>query len=1153
MVRASHSQSSSDRTGGVSSFWKSARQILALAALVLVTACGGGGGGGHTVPNAAPLITTQPASQTINAGSVASFTVVASGNPTPSFTWQRSNDGGTTWAPITGATGATYSFTVAKTDHQARFRATAANTVSPDAVSNAGILNVQWLAIATQPADQNVTAGSGATLSISPDANPAATFQWQSSPDGTTWTNVPGATSASYDIPATSASDSGTRYRCVLSNATGSINSRAAMLTVFAAPAISSLMAATSPLTAGNGTTLTAAFSGGTGTLDHGLGAVTSGVAVSTGNLAATTTFTLTVINAAGTSVTQTVTVTVVAAPTIASFTAAKSPITTGTGTTLTGLFSGGIGTVSNGIGAVTPGVAAATGNLTADSTYTLTVTNAAGTSVTQNVTVTVVAMPAITSFTAAKSPITTGSGTTLTGSFSGGTGSISNGIGVVTTGVAASTGSLAADTTYTLTVTNAAGTSVAQTVTVAVVAAPTIASFTAAKSPITTGTGTTLTGLFSGGLGTVSNGIGAVTPGVAAATGNLAADTTYTLTVTNAAGTSVTQNVTVTVVAMPAITSFTAAKSPITTGSGTTLTGSFSGGTGSVSQGIGVVTTGVAASTGSLAADTTYTLTVTNAAGTSVTQAVTVAVVAAPAITSFAANPAIITAGDASILSYVFTGGLGSIDQGVTSPVASGGTSNVSPAATTSYRLTVSNAAGDSVHQDLLVTVVAAPTITASSFTNTGPILSGATATLQATFANGNGVVTPGNLSMTSGVGLITGSLAANTTFTLTVTNAAGTSVTATTTVIVGANLTVNLTGLGSLPGHATITGPSGYLQTLTSSQTLTGLADGVYTISASTVTDGTKPGLGRGNGGTLGSANLQRYPAIPLQTATLASSGVNVATITVDYPPETLSLTVNGIPFELVLVPAGTFTMGETETTIGSYPVALSPHSVTIARAFYVAKVPCTQAQWLAIMGSNPSNFSAPDYAEDLGRPVEKVSFDDITAPSTGFLDLLNAAALTRPAGSGFRLPSEAEFEHACRAGSTTNYYFGAFNPGAGASDVATIATYIWSSSNSAGMTHPVGQLRPNAWGLYDMAGLVWQLCQDDWHASYDVTGIGIPARPDDGTAWVDIPGGAERTYRGGEFDAASEFCQSKFRQPYLQTYRDVNAGFRLVLQLP
>ena len=311
--------------------------------------------------------------------------------------------------------------------------------------------------------------------------------------------------------------------------------------------------------------------------------------------------------------------------PTITSFTAAKATITAGQSTTLTGVFANGTGAINNGVGAVTSGTAV-TVTPSVTTTYTLTVTNSAGTVVTQTLTVTVtIPSPVITGFTASNATITSGSSTTLTGSFTGGTGSVNNGVGIVTSGTAV-TVTPSSTTIYTLTVANAAGTTVTKTAIVTVVAAPVIVGFLAANPIIASGSSATLTAIFTGGTGAVNNGVGTVTSG-AATTVTPAATTTYTLTVTNAAGVAVTQNVTVTVVTAPVINSFIAAKTTILAGSGTTLTANFSGGTGTVDNGVGSVTSGNSVTVVPVST-MTYTLTVTNS-GTSVTKAVTVNVIA--------------------------------------------------------------------------------------------------------------------------------------------------------------------------------------------------------------------------------------------------------------------------------------------------------------------------------------------------------------------------------------------------------------------------------------------------------------------------------------------------------------------------------------------
>jgi hypothetical protein len=307
-----------------------------------------------------------------------------------------------------------------------------------------------------------------------------------------------------------------------------------------ALPTITSFTAGAATITAGKSTTLTAVFSGGTGTINGVAGTVTSGTAV-TVTPSATTTYTLTDTPTSGTAVTKTATVTVVPAPVITSFTAGA--------TTLTAVFSGGTGTI-NGVGTVTSGNSV-TVTPSATTTYTLTVTNAATTPATATATATVTvnppAGPVITSFTAGATSIAAGNSTTLTAVFSNGTGSVNNGVGPVISGTAM-TVKPSVTTTYTLTVTGT-GTPVTNQVTVTVSAAtlpPTITSFAAGAASITAGNSTTLTAVFSNGIGTVNNGVGTVTSGTAV-TIIPSVTTTYTLTVAGAS-TSVNAQATVTV-----------------------------------------------------------------------------------------------------------------------------------------------------------------------------------------------------------------------------------------------------------------------------------------------------------------------------------------------------------------------------------------------------------------------------------------------------------------------------------------------------------------------------------------------------------------------------------------------------------------------------
>lgn len=196
-----------------------------------------------------------------------------------------------------------------------------------------------------------------------------------------------------------------------------------------------------------------------------------------------------------------------------------------------------------------------------------------------------------------------------------------------------------------------------------------------------------------------------------------------------------------------------------------------------------------------------------------------------------------------------------------------------------------------------------------------------------------------------------------------------------------------------------------------------------------------------------------------------------------------------VNRLGMELVYVPPGEFRMGSEE---GDW-VELRVHRVTIRGGFFMGRCAVTQAQWRSLMGNNPSRFRGD------GLPVEQVSWYD----AQGFVERLNA----ENDGFVYRLPSEAEWEYACRAGTTGEY----------AGDLELMA---WYEGNSGGRTHPVGEKQPNGFGLHDMHGNVYEWCADYWHDEYE----GAPA---DGAAWLSIPdaentfcGWGHRVLRGGSY---------------------------------
>ena len=195
---------------------------------------------------------------------------------------------------------------------------------------------------------------------------------------------------------------------------------------------------------------------------------------------------------------------------------------------------------------------------------------------------------------------------------------------------------------------------------------------------------------------------------------------------------------------------------------------------------------------------------------------------------------------------------------------------------------------------------------------------------------------------------------------------------------------------------------------------------------------------------------------------------------------------------------------------------------HTVRLTQAFYLGKYEVTQGQWQAVMGKNPSQFTG-----DANRPVEQVSWDDVQE----FIRRLNA----REGGAQYRLPTEAEWEYAARAGSTTAYSFG--------NDARQLGEYAWYRDNAGGKTHPVGQKKPNAWGLHDMYGNVWEWVQD-WYADYAAGSAVNPAGPSSGSG---------RVIRGGSWGAGAGYCRSAYRGRDAPGDRDGDLGFRLLRTAP
>ena len=226
----------------------------------------------------------------------------------------------------------------------------------------------------------------------------------------------------------------------------------------------------------------------------------------------------------------------------------------------------------------------------------------------------------------------------------------------------------------------------------------------------------------------------------------------------------------------------------------------------------------------------------------------------------------------------------------------------------------------------------------------------------------------------------------------------------------------------------------------------------------------------------------------------------------------------TVNGVSFEMVRVEGGTFRMGATsEQEDEAYSDEKPVHSVTLS-SYYIGKTEVTQALWQAVMGSNPSNYKGADL------PVECVSWNDCQE----FIQKLN-----RLTGRNFRLPTEAEWEFACRGGNNSNGY-----KYSGSNNLGSVA---WYDDNSGGQTHPVGTKAPNELGIYDMSGNVWEWCSD-WYADYTSYSQTNPTGPRSGSC---------RVLRGGSWYGIAGFCRSSFRDiSYFPTNRYNNLGLRLAL---
>lgn len=232
------------------------------------------------------------------------------------------------------------------------------------------------------------------------------------------------------------------------------------------------------------------------------------------------------------------------------------------------------------------------------------------------------------------------------------------------------------------------------------------------------------------------------------------------------------------------------------------------------------------------------------------------------------------------------------------------------------------------------------------------------------------------------------------------------------------------------------------------------------------------------------------------------------------------------NSIGMKLVLIKAGAFMMGSPENEMGRYDDE-AQHEVVLTQDFYLGVSQVTQAQYEEVMGENPSYFEGEKVAgvDSSEMPVEMVSWEE----SMEFCRKLSALPEERSAGRAYRLPSEAQWEYACRAGNTTVYSFGC--------DTSDLGKYAIFVDNSGRKTHPVGHRQPNAWGLFDMHGNVWEWCLD-WYADYSADPVTDPMGPETGSIHV---------YRGGSWSNKARDCRSAIRLGDLPSYRIHIIGFR------
>ena len=377
-----------------------------------------------------------------------------------------------------------------------------------------------------------------------------------------------------------------------------------------------------------------------------------------------------------------------------------------------------------------------------------------------------------------------------------------------------------------------------------------------------------------------------------------------------------------------------------------------------------------------------------------------------------------------------------------------------------------------------------------------------GDTTQLLPRFPHGLGMIDQGIDSVKSGAAYQVKPLT-TTTYKLTVTNRHGARTSRATVVTVKPGLDLALQGHQGAQEAVTVTGPGGYRRIVSEATVLKGLEAGTYTVKATPVVQ---------DGNTW-------HPLKPVQDLKVTTG--TQAMVQFAAPHHVVALP-GGVALEFVTIPAGSFAMGTDDDHAFATKLRANPrHAVTLASPFHMGRFLITRAQWHAVTGE-----PLPAGDADLQHPMRGISYQDI---QTRFLPALNQL---QP-GMNFRLPSEAEWEYACRAGTSSQ---GFFQIPRGSDYFAELGKYAWGDGT---MTHAVGEKWANPWGLFDLAGLGLQWCEDAAHDGYEDA-------PKDGSPRLD-PAAPQGMVRGGGGGGCVTFTTERYA--YDRATRERGFAFRVV----